>query len=219
MVAGGVALAAVIGCPNAANRYCFGTSVGDGMYGTYKVDRIYGFGGADLMYGFGSRDTMYGGDEFGWGDKILGGNWGDYISGQRGDDGLYGGNGNDTVRGGPGDDIVQGDYGNDWLYTGTGADRVNARDGWKDWITCKGSANDLVYYDRGLDVLRNCGWAASFSAQTLAPNELFASKSKILISHEGEELCVPETELNRHLKHGDEILNPQGCSNAREGRK
>jgi hypothetical protein len=217
LVAGGVALAAVISCPNAAKGYCYGTSVGDGMYGTFKVDRMFGFGGADLMYGYGRGDFMYGGNEIGWGDKILGGNGADAIYGQRGDDGLYGGNGNDTINGGPGNDIVQGDYGNDILNTGKGSDRINAQDGQRDWITCVGGANDLVYYDRGLDVLQGCASAVRFVALS-SSDGLFEPKPKILISHGGEELCVPETELKRHLKHGDRILNPQGCSNAEEGR-
>lgn len=215
-LAGGVALAAVINCPNAARGYCYGTKVGDGMYGSARVDRMFGFGGADLMYGYGRGDSINGGGEVGWGDKILGGNGADDISGQRGDDGLYGGNGNDAVYGGPGDDIVQGDFGNDVLNTGRGSDRVNARDGERDWIRCVNGVNDLVYYDRGLDVVRGCSFGRLVALS--APEEPFGPKSKILVDHRGEELCVPEAQLKEHLRHDDEIINPQGCSSAREGR-
>ena len=216
LVASGVALAATINCPNASGGYCYGTNVGDALYGTFKVDRMYGYGGADLMYGYGRGDYMYGGDESGWGDKMLGGRGADRMNGEGGDDALYGGNGNDTINGGGGDDLVQGDNGNDTLRTGTGVNRVNAQDGQRDWIIC-GNPSDLVYYDRGLDVLEGCG--GSGLVELPPPDEVFEPKGKVLVSHKGDkELCVPEGALKGHLKHGDEILNPQGCSNAEEGR-
>ncbi len=198
LVAGGAALAASISCPNSSGGYCYGTSAGDGMYGTANVDRMYGYGGADLMYGYGSDDSMYGGDESGLGD------------------GLYGGNGDDTVGGGPGGDIVQGDYGNDTINTDTGSDRVNAQDDQKDFITCIDGANDVVYYDRGLDVLRGCSEAGL--EESVAPEGLFESSGNVLVSHEGEELCLPEGAVKGHLKHGDEMINPQGCSASERGR-
>ena len=198
LVAGGAALAASINCPNASGGYCYGTSVGDGMYGTANVDRMYGQGGADLMYGYGSGDYMYGGDESGLGDKMLGGN------------------GNDTIGGGPGRDIVQGDYGNDTLNTGTGSDRVNAQDGQRDFITCIDGANDIVYHDPGLDVLQGC--AGSGLVEQPPPDGLFERKTKVLVSHKGGGLCLPQSAVKGHLKHGDEVLNPQGCFDPEEGR-
>jgi hemolysin type calcium-binding protein len=216
LVAGGVALAATIDCPNASRGYCYGTNVGDALYGTSNVDRMYGLGGADLMYGYGRGDYMYGGDESGWGDKLLGGNGADRMNGQGGDDAVYGGNADDVINGGPGDDIVQGDYGNDTLNTGTGSDRVNAQDGQKDWITCVDGANDRVYYDRGLDVLQGCG--GSGLIELPPPDDLFNPETKVLIDHKGKEQCLPENAIKGHLEHGDEILNPQGCSDTKEGR-
>ncbi len=232
-----VALAASISCPNSSDGKCFGTAVGDGMYGTPGVDTIYGFGGADLIYGYGGADTLYGGNESGWGDKILGGNANDRVLGQAGDDALYGQNGNDRVNGGYGNDLIVGGYGNDVLSGGPGGDQINARDGQKDTIVfCINE--DTVYYDSSLDVLRDscvspqgtASKSTSLSASeatetgqgTLVakqpPKGLFGHTGKVLIKHEGEEQCVAAKELKGHLKHGDEVLNTQGCSDPEEGR-
>ena len=210
LVAGGAAMAASINCPNASGGYCNGTSAGDGMYGTANVDRMYGLGGADLMYGYGSGDYMYGGD------KMRGGNGADTMRGEGGGDALYGEGGDDTIGGGPGNDIVQGGYGNDTLNTGTGSDRVNAQDGQKDFITCIDGANDVVYHDPGLDVLKGC--AGSGLVELPPPDGLFERKTKVLVSHKGGELCLPESAVKGHLKHGDEVLNTQGFSDPEEGR-
>lgn len=217
LVASGVALAASISCPNAPGGKCYGTNAGDGMYGTDRVDRMYGFGGADLMYGYRSGDRMYGGNESGWGDKLLGQRGEDKMKGNRGDDALYGGNGDDVVYGDRGDDLIQGGYGNDALYTGYGYDQVNAQDGERDLIVC-GPGADLVYYDFGLDRLRYCGSARADLSRSSPPVELFAHTGKVLVNHEGGKRCLPEERLKGHLEHGDEIMNPSGCSNAKEGR-
>ena len=217
LIAGGVALAASINCPNAPDGFCYGTKVGDGMYGDFRVDRMYGFGGADLMYGDGNGDRMYGGNEAGWGDKMLGQRGEDGMRGNRGDDALYGGNGDDVVDGGRGDDLIQGGYGNNAIYTGSGDDQVNAQDGQKDVITC-GSGNDLIYLDFKLDVLRDCGTTRANLSKLSPPEDLFAHTGKVLVDHEGEERCLPEEDLKAHLEHGDEIINPSGCSDAKEGR-
>jgi hypothetical protein len=218
LVAGTVALAASISCPNASGGYCYGTSVGDGMYGTAKVDRMYGYGGADLAYGYASGDRMLGGNETGWGDKMLGQRGGDYMNGNRGDDALYGGDGDDTVYGGRGDDLIQGGYGNDALYTGFGDDQVNAQDGQKDLIFC-GSGRDLIYLDRELDVLRDCATSRAELSRVSPPEDLFAHTGMVLVKHDGEGRCLPEKKVKGHLEHGDEIINPAGCSDAEEGRE
>jgi len=191
LVASGVALAASVDCPTASGGYCYGTNSGDALYGTPNVDREFGKGGSDLMYGYGDGDFMYGGDEAGVGDKMRGGGGPDLINGQ---------GGNDVIDGGPGSDT---------LKTGKGSDRVEAKDGNKDYITCQGS-NDLVVYDRGLDVLQGCAEASTGPAQPVTPIE---PDAKVLIDHKGKkELCLPEAALNGHLKHGDEVLNWSGCS-------
>lgn len=225
LVVSGVAMAASISCPNAPDGFCYGTNVGDGMYGTNFVDRMYGFRGADLMYGFDSADRMYGGDEVGWGDKMRGQLGEDLLQGNLGDDALYAGGGDDTAHGGGGDDLIQGGFGNDVMSDGYGDDRVDARDGQKDLIIC-GPGNDLIYLDAGLDVLRDCGsFRAAASGQTslevsasAPPESLFAHTGKVLVEHDGENRCVAEADAKAHLKHGDKIINPAGCSAAGEGR-
>lgn len=40
----------------------------------------------------------------------------------------------------------------------------------------------------------------------------------VLVDHKGKkELCLPEAALNGHLKHGDEIISEEGCSDDTEG--
>jgi hypothetical protein len=214
LIAGGVAMAATINCPNAANGVCNGTSAGDVMYGSAVVDRMYGVGGADLMYGYGSGDTIYGGNESGLGDKILGGNGNDTIIGQQGNDGLYGGNGNDNIQGQRGNDLIQGDLGQDTLSTGPGSDRVNAQDGQRDNITCTTPALDVVYHDP-IDVLVGC--RTGLARTQPPPDGLFESKGKVLVKHKGKKaLCLPEAALKGHLKHGDDLINPHGCYNPKQ---
>jgi hypothetical protein len=41
---------------------------------------------------------------------------------------------------------------------------------------------------------------------------------RVLISHKGKkELCLPEAALKGHLKHGDEVISEEGCSDDSEG--
>jgi hypothetical protein len=190
LVACGAALAASIDCPNASGGYCYGTPQGDALYGTPDVDRMYGYGTGDLMNGYGGSDFMFGGNESGLGDKMSGGTGADLVNGQ---------DGNDLIEGGPGSDT---------LKTGTGSDRVEAQDGIKDTITCRGS-NDAVYYDRGLDVLEGCPNALTKLPPTGSP---FEPGTKALVDHEGEQICLPEVALNRHLEHGDKVLSWSGCA-------
>ena len=218
----------------------YGTNYGDALYGTNYADTIYGYGGADLVYGYGGADVLYGGDESGWGDKILGGSSDDRLFGQNGDDALYGEGNNDRVDGGYGDDLVQGGYGYDTLSGGPGADQINAQEGQKDTINvCGGEYGDVVYYDRGLDVLQGCvspqGTASTQSAGMSAdeaieagkvklvaqkpPKGLFEHTGKVLVEHKGKELLVAEKELKGHMGHGDHILDPTGRSGAEEGRR
>jgi RTX calcium-binding nonapeptide repeat (4 copies) len=190
LVACAAALAASVNCPNASGGYCYGTPRGDALYGTPDVDRMYGYGGSDLMNGYGGSDFMYGGNESGLGDKMRGGTGADLVNGQGGDDLIEGGPGSDTLK------------------TGKGSDRVEAQDGTKDFIFCRGS-NDAVYYDRGLDVLEGCPNAITELPPTGSP---FEPGTKVLVEHEGKELCLPEKALNGHLRHGDEVLGWSGCA-------
>ena len=34
----------------------------------------------------------------------------------------------------------------------------------------------------------------------------------VLVDHKGKALCLPETALNGHLNHGDEVIDEEGCS-------
>ena len=208
-----------------------GTNAGDALYGTRTSDLVYGYGGADLIYGYMGRDTIYGGNESGWGDKILGGGSNDKILGQGGDDALYGQGGNDLISGGYGNDIIVGGVGNDAINGGPGFDQINAQDGWKDTIVVCGNENDKIYYDRGLDVLRYCETSKAGTMTAMSngepttadkvnlstqkpPKSVFGDTGKVLVEHKGGEQCVAEKGLKSHIEHGDEIINPSGCSSA-----
>ena len=208
-----------------------GTNAGDALYGTQIADTMYGYGGADLIYGYAGRDTIYGGNESGWGDKILGGGSNDRILGQGGGDALYGQGGNDVINGGYGNDILVGGGGSDVLNGGPGFDQINAQDGQRDTIIVCGNENDKIYYDKGLDVLRYCQAStsgtmtamsvdepatadkANLSTQT-PPKSIFGNTGKVLIAHKSGEQCVAAKEVKSHTNHGDEIINPSGCSSA-----
>ena len=212
-----------------------GTNYGDALYGTNNADTIYGYGGADLLYGYGGKDVLYGGNEYGSGDKILGGASDDRVYGENGEDALYGDGGNDRVYGGYGDDLVQGGYGYDTLDAGPGADQINAQDGQKDTIVIRSGEYDVVYFDRGLDVLQSQMYpqgaageedtemsveeAEKAKVELLTerpPADLFGHTGKVLIEHKGEELLVPEKAVKGHMAHGDHILDPTGRAGAEQ---
>ncbi|CAN5557609.1 hypothetical protein BH24ACT22_BH24ACT22_09530 [soil metagenome] len=204
-----------------------GTNAGEGLYGSRYNDLIYGYGGADLIYGYAGRDTIFGGSERGWGDKILGGGSSDKILGQAGDDALYGQRGNDKINGGRGHDVISGGPGRDILNGGPSTDRINAQDGRTDVIIVCRNERDKIFYDRGIDILRYCegsykasktvsSEAPSSSSPNLttqpAPVSLFGNSGKVLVEHGSSEQCISSKDLKAHAKHGDEIINPAGCS-------
>lgn len=158
--------------------------------------------------------------------------------GQGGDDALYGEGGDDRVYGQNGADLVVGGAGDDTLDGGPGADEINARDGRKDTIMI--GAGDVVYHDKGIDVLRrsassreDAGRSAEAGAELTAaeagkvadlsaarpPEGLFGHTGEVLVEHEGERLLVAEEELGEHLGHGDEILDPTGRAGAVRGQR
>jgi len=92
LLAGGVALAATINCPNREGNLCVGTNGGDIMSGTDKADEMRGRGGPDRIEGGAGYDELRGGDRQ------------DFLKGEDGNDSLWGGLGNDDLRGGNGDD-------------------------------------------------------------------------------------------------------------------
>ena len=230
-------LAVALSAPAALAATIPGTPYGDALYGTNYADTIYGYGGADLIYGYGGNDTVYGGNDSGYGDKVLGGYGDDRLYGGNEvgwGDALYGESGNDRLSGNYGDDLLQGGYGYDFMDAGPGADRVNAQDGQKDTIVLRYGEGDVVYYDRGLDVLQSPASArgsAAMSAEEAmkagkvklltekAPKAVFGHTGRVLVEHEGEEKLVAEKDVKGHMAHGDHILDPTGRASAGEGRR
>ena len=207
-----------------------GTNAGEVLRGTDRADTISGYGGADLIYGKGGRDTVWGGNEAGWGDKVLGGTAADRLVGQQGHDALYGEGGNDRLEGQDGDDLLVGGTGEDTLRGGLGADEVDAQDGRRDVIDVTGAtAGDIVYYDKGIDEFVTSSVQSAERATSAAeaarateaelsaqepPEGLFEPHARVLIEHEGERQLVAEKDLERHLGHGDEIVDPTGRAGA-----
>jgi hypothetical protein len=223
----------VLAAGTASAKTVPGTDAGEVLRGTAKADTIHGYGGADLIYGYGGRDTVWGGNEAGRGDKVLGGASGDSLVGQQGHDALYGEGGGDRLEGQNGDDLVSGGAGEDTLIGGPGADKVDARDGRKDTIAIRLGEGDVVYYDRGLDVLEvpveGRGKAGNDAGMTAAeaieagkvklvsgepPEGLFGHTGEVLVEHDGERLLVAEDEIEDHVEHGDEVLDPTGRAGA-----
>jgi hypothetical protein len=42
--------------------------------------------------------------------------------------------------------------------------------------------------------------------------------NRILVDHKGKELCLPKAALRGHLRHGDEVINEEGCSDPAAGK-
>jgi Ca2+-binding RTX toxin-like protein len=165
LVAGVVIAASTINCPNQANTAeCSGTNQANTMNGSDMYDLMYGKGGNDTMKG--NRDS----------DILDGGSGADYVYGGPGDDkgtylaeGLWGGldSAGDHVYGAVGNDYIYGggysEKGVDQLFGGKGNDVINTsqRDspvpvGISKEITDCGPGTDTVYYDKGLDTVKNC---------------------------------------------------------------
>jgi hypothetical protein len=170
----GVALAATtIHCPNDTSSgspstylYCYGTSMADTMVGSDLLDAMYGEGGQDTMHGYGGSDHLQGGKGS---DHLYGDSGGDYTLwggdhdlntdtyNDTSDDYVHGGSGADHIIGG----LAQG--GVDRLYGEGGNDSISASQRQaqfspvtKEIIDCGAGAQDEVYYDEGLDVVKNC---------------------------------------------------------------
>ena len=74
---------------------------------------------------------------------------------------------------------------------------------------------DLIYTYGGRDTV----WGGNESGKVKVvaenpPAGLFGHTGKVLIEHEGESLLVPEDEVEDHVGHGDEMLDPTGRSGA-----
>src|ERR671916_555572 len=78
-----------------------------------------------------------------------------------GNDEMYGRGGDDLMRGYDGGDYLQGDGRKDKLYGGGRNDIVEAQRAYgfprtTDIVNCGGGRDDTVYFDRGVDELKNC---------------------------------------------------------------
>jgi Ca2+-binding RTX toxin-like protein len=160
VLASGVALAATVNCVAGASE-CTGTPNPDTINGSADADFIYGLAGADDMRGNEGAD---------------------YLQGDRGADHLRGDEGQDTLWGGAlkedgpldnSDDVVHGGKESDYIYSGfaqkgsvdrvfgdKGNDTIEAEKAYgypktKDIVDC-GRGDDTVYFDKGLDVVKNC---------------------------------------------------------------
>jgi Ca2+-binding RTX toxin-like protein len=173
----GVALAATtIHCPNDTSKgspssglFCNGTTAADTMIGSDLLDHMYGLGGADTMHGYGGGDSVEGdnGSDQLYGDAgadlTLWGGAFDNITDtytDTSDDYVHGGSGNDRLFGGyaqSGVDRLYGEGGNDTIDA---SQRKNpdpaAFQVTKEIIDCGAGASDDVYFDKGLDVVKNC---------------------------------------------------------------
>jgi Ca2+-binding RTX toxin-like protein len=102
-----------------------GTNGPDRLIGTDKEDTLSGRGGDDYLQGRGAADMLKGNDG---GDDVVGGKGRDYLSGARGKDTLLGNRGND---------------------------RIDADDGYRDYINCGKGEEDKVVIDKK-DFTKNC---------------------------------------------------------------
>jgi Ca2+-binding RTX toxin-like protein len=169
----GVALAATtIHCPNDTSSgspsswvYCYGTSMADTMDGSDLLDMMDGEGGADTMHGYGEDDSMEGGkgsdhlygdagnDSSLWGGELTATNTYPDTS----DDYVHGGSGADTIYGGfaqGGVDRLFGEGGDDFIDAS--ARRNSMSPVTKEIIDCGAGATDVVYFDKGVDIVTNC---------------------------------------------------------------
>ena len=116
----------------------------DTLNGGGNGDGLEGGSGDDNLSGSSEDDVARGGEGA---DTVIGDGGNDEVYGDEGDDDVQGGSNNDLVVGGDGVDTLGGDF------SGTrapGSDRIQARDGFRDSISCGGMA-DIVEADQ-LDV-------------------------------------------------------------------
>jgi Ca2+-binding RTX toxin-like protein len=128
------------GVTKTCQRDCDGTTFPDTLKGSPARNHIEGLGGNE------SRN---------FGDKILGRSNADTLYGDRGGDKINGENGDDLIKGGPGNDLLIGGNKNDRVFGGPGRDKIEVRDGFRDFVDC-GRGLDNVRNRDSFDVLRNC---------------------------------------------------------------
>lgn len=119
-----------------------GTADNDLLTGSARRDRLVGRAGDDELEGGWANSKYSPGLLFGFGDQLDGGAGDDRLRGNDGKNVLRGGRGDDVVDGGSENDYLVGGPGRDWLLAGPGRDTIDARDGWRDVISC-GRKNGL----------------------------------------------------------------------------
>ncbi len=109
-----------------------GGTANDTLTGSAAPNQLIGESGDDTLRGAGGEDYLY----------ADGGN--DVLFGEDGQDVLQGANGDDQLNGGPGVDSFNGD--GDWHCEacGLGADRIDARDGLSELVTCGGGEDTAI---------------------------------------------------------------------------
>lgn len=124
----------------------YALSPGDDTFvGSAARDVVDGLNGNDVLHGAGGDDELV----------TTSGN--DQLFGEGGDDLLIAGGGNDTLDGGPGRDSFFGDYRECSAYScPAGADRILARDGEVDTVSC-GAGADIAQLD-DVDVVSGDGF-------------------------------------------------------------
>ena len=88
-------------------------------------------------------------------DEIQGFSGPDTIRGRGGDDVVLGGRGKDVIFAGAGSDKVWGGKDSDLIRGQAGGDRIDVRDGSRDWVYC-GAGQDAVMADRMDQVAGSC---------------------------------------------------------------
>jgi hypothetical protein len=104
------------------------------LTGTAAGDRLLGLAGKDTLAGLAGEDCLGAG---------------------KGRDRLDGGPGDDTLRGNGGHDVLSGGPGHDRLLGGIDQDKIQARDGERDWVDCGVGRHDVATVDR-LDAVKGC---------------------------------------------------------------
>jgi hypothetical protein len=167
----GAALAAEVRCSTNEDPFeeggvtyysCMGTPEEDTIHGTEENNFIYGLGGPDTIYGLAGHDEIYGEER-----RFLCSPYYCDPGVDTSHDTIYGQDGNDRMIGGWGTDMIYGGKGADWisLYDSEstlevaegerGKDVIRADDASEDRIDC-GKGTDTVYYDEGLDEIKDC---------------------------------------------------------------
>jgi Ca2+-binding RTX toxin-like protein len=124
-----------------------------------RADTLHGYGGIDYLRGENGSDHIYGddgADSFLWGGAV------DVATNtytDNSDDYVHGGSGDDTIEGGFGQggvDRLYGEGGNDYIEASQRENPSALFQVTKEIIDCGTGAQDEVYFDKGVDVVKNC---------------------------------------------------------------